>query len=272
MGVRTYPDLPRVYVDMDGVIAAFEAAARAQGIPPAQLKLQRGAYLGLPVIAGAKEALRDLAQLDVDLFILTKIPSGNVYAATEKLLWIETHFPELHDRVIITSDKGCVGKQRDFLIDDHPEWANADQFPGTIIPFTGDWPSVVEQIRIGLRIRQAMASAYSSTVSSLAPATTPAATSQPAPVPAPPFRAGMWIANEHRLGRVRYVHPDGTLDVVLFERDGRQIGRVSPALGGPRGFEPSCSPEGWAPIARPAFPMTKFAFLHDLAPPAAVTR
>lgn len=268
MGVRTYPDLPRVYVDMDGVIAAFEAAARARGITPAQLKLQRGAYLGLQVIPGAKEALRDLAQLDVDIFVLTKIPSGNVYAATEKLLWIERHFPELHDRVIITSDKGCVGKERDFLIDDHPEWANADQFPGTIITFTGDWPSVVELIRFALYVRQAVASAFDPAASSIVPPPSPAAPPEPVALPTSRFRAGMWIANAHRLGRVRYVHPDGTLDIVLFERDGRQIGRVSPAMGGPRGFEPSCSPEGWAEIARPAFPMNKFAFLHDLVEPA----
>ncbi|MDN8616524.1 hypothetical protein [Variovorax ginsengisoli] len=174
--------------------------------------------------------------------------------------------------MIITSDKGCVGKQRDFLIDDHPEWTNADQFPGTIITFTGDWPSVVEQIRFGLRIRQAMASAFSPATASIAPVPSPAASPEPAAVPASRFRAGMWIANEHSLGRVRYVHPEGTLDIVLFERDGRQIGRVSPAMGGPRGFEPCASPEGWAEIARPAFPTTKFAFLHDLAPSASVTR
>lgn len=77
----------------------------------------------------------------------------------------------------------------------------------------------------------------------------------------------MWIAREDQLGRVRYVHPDGSLDIVLFAPDGRQIGRVTPPMGGPRGFEPDCHPDGWAQIEKPALTATRFAFLHDLVEP-----
>lgn len=262
MGVRTYPDRPRVYVDMDGVIADFEGALRAHGLTPGELKIKRGAYQALPIIEGAKEALHAFIRMGLEVFGLTKIPGSNPYAATEKLLWIAAHFPELHDRVIITPDKGCVGTPRDFLIDDHPEWANADKFAGTIVRFAGDWPAVVEQIRIGMRIRQAMATAGA-----------PAVAAAPLPAPDPsPFKSGVWIASATQTGRVRYVHPDGTLDIVLFDRCGRQIGRLTPPMGGPRGFEPNCSPDGWRPIAKPDFPATKFAFIHDLVLPSEAPR
>lgn len=112
-----------------------------------------------PPALRSSEALHAFVQIGLEIFGLTKIPGSNPYAATEKLLGIAEHFPELHDRVIISPDKGCVVKPRDYLVDDRPEWANAEQFPGTVVKFKGDWPSVVEQIRIGMRIRQAMAGA-----------------------------------------------------------------------------------------------------------------
>jgi len=244
---------------MDGVIADFEGALRAHGITPAELKVKRGAYEALDVINGAKEALHAFGQMGLEIFGLTKIPGSNPYAATEKLLWIAKHFPELHERVIISPDKGCVGKPRDFLVDDHPEWANADQFPGTIVKFRGDWPSAVEQVGIGMRIRQSMTTAADPARN--APSTTPPS--------APPFQAGTWVADDKRMGRVRYAHADGSLDIVLYARNGDRIGRESPPMGGPRGFEPCCSPEGWQQIAKPDFPLSKFAFIHEVVEPQA---
>lgn len=144
MGSRTYPDTPRVYFDLDGVLADFVRAAQEHGIDPAHFKRVAGAYLSLPLMAGAVEAVERAQNLGLQVFALTKIPTSNPYAATEKLLWIRTHLPALDDKVIISSDKGAVGTARDFLIDDHPQWANAKNFPGTLIHFKNDWEEVFQ--------------------------------------------------------------------------------------------------------------------------------
>jgi 5'-nucleotidase len=113
MSVRNYPDVPRIYVDMD-----------------------------LPLINGAKEGIAHLLSLGFFVMCLTKIPSENPSAASDKILWLNEHFPSLNDYVIISPDKGCVGTTRDFLIDDHPEWANAHNFPGTVVHFaSGKFPN-----------------------------------------------------------------------------------------------------------------------------------
>lgn len=143
MGLRTYPDKPRAYVDMDGVLADFEAGALARGLSFDRAKTVAGIYADLPMITDAIVGLAELEQLGFDVWILTKIPSRNPWAATEKLLWVRRCLPHpLHDKVIITPDKGALGNYRDVLIDDHPEWANADQFGGTVIPFTS-WGQAV---------------------------------------------------------------------------------------------------------------------------------
>lgn len=142
MGVRTYPDTPRVYFDFDGTLADFVGAAAAHGMEPKQFKRVAGAFLELPLIPGAVEAIERAQALGLQVFGLTKIPAINPYAATEKLLWAHRHLPMLHDKVIISSDKGAVGTERDFLIDDMPQWANAKNFPGTVIHFQGDWEAV----------------------------------------------------------------------------------------------------------------------------------
>ncbi len=146
MGIRSYADKPRVYLDMDGVIADFSKAAKEHDLDPKHFKRVAGAYLDLEPINGAAEAVETLEKVGFLIFALTKIPSKNPYAATEKLLWARRHFPSLEDRIIITPDKGAVGTARDFLVDDHPEWANAHNFPGTVIHFKGDWTETKRQI------------------------------------------------------------------------------------------------------------------------------
>lgn len=141
MSVREYPDVPRVYVDLDGVIADFEAECADLNVHPQQGKLIPGIYRNLPLIEGAEEGIAKLLEKGYFVMCLTKIPSKNPGAASEKLLWINENFPNLKDYVIITPDKGCVGTDRDYLIDDHPEWANAGAFPGQIIHFKS-WQQV----------------------------------------------------------------------------------------------------------------------------------
>lgn len=86
----------------------------------------------------------------------------------------------------------------------------------------------------------------------------------------PPAKPGQWVAGEDRIGKVREAHPadeldaSGYYDIVLYARDGSLIGRESPAMGGPRGFEPFCSAAHWRPIRKPAFPLTRFAYLREL--------
>lgn len=153
MGVRTYPDTPRVYFDFDNTLADFVRAAQEHNMTPAQFKRVAGAYRSLPLMPGAAEAVARAEAMGLQVFGLTKIPAANPYAATEKLLWAAECLPSLHDKVIISSDKGAVGTARDFLVEDMPEWANANNFPGTVIHFKGQWEPVFEVIESKLRER-----------------------------------------------------------------------------------------------------------------------
>lgn len=149
MGVRNYPDTPRVYIDMDGPQADYDAMAVQLGVPPSELKFRAGVYANLPVTLGAQQAVRDILRMGYQVFSLTKIPRANPYAATEKLIWTHQHFPEIGENVIIAPDKGCVGTQRDFLVDDHPEWANVPMFRGTVLTFKPyNWAELVAELRL----------------------------------------------------------------------------------------------------------------------------
>ena len=158
MGVRKYPDVPRIYVDMDGPLADFWGACVREGMEPDQFKLCRGIFERLPIVPGAVEAIHTMRAMPVDVWLLTKAADGNVWCHSEKRIWQQRVFPELGDHIIITPDKGCIGRPRDTLIDDHPQWANANNFPGNIITFvvkhdsrgnhlSNNWPEVLESVR-----------------------------------------------------------------------------------------------------------------------------
>lgn len=121
---------------MDGPCADYDLYCRTTGQKPDEAKLIRGTYAALPVTPGAIEAISQLiAMKGVDTWLLSKIPSENFLSATEKFQWTARVFPSLADKLILSPDKGCVGTYLDFLIDDHPEWANATNFPGRVLKF-----------------------------------------------------------------------------------------------------------------------------------------
>lgn len=139
MGVVSYKNVCRIYLDMDGVVADYDQACLDNGVTPKLYKRLAGAFIDLSPIEGCDVAVRFFDSIGFDVWFLTKPPTNNIYAASEKLAWINKYFPEHIGKVIITCDKGCVGTQKDYLIDDHPEWANASNFPGTVIKFDTDW-------------------------------------------------------------------------------------------------------------------------------------
>lgn len=147
MGVRKYKDVRRVYFDMDGVLADFEKAFTDAGLSVHEFKLKQGSYLNIPVLEGAIETVDLAIELGFEIFALTKIPSKNPHSATEKIIWLNENIPQFKDHIILSPDKGVVGKPVDILIDDHPEWANADKFPGRIVKFSGDWSEAQEVLR-----------------------------------------------------------------------------------------------------------------------------
>lgn len=147
MGIRNYKDVRRVYFDMDGVLADFEKAFKDAGLTVKEFKLKEGSYSSIPVMKGAIQAVDLALELGYEIFALTKIPTKNPYSATEKIIWLNKYFPQFGDHIILSPDKGVVGKSVDILIDDHPEWANADKFPGNIIKFSGDWSEVYDLLK-----------------------------------------------------------------------------------------------------------------------------
>jgi len=79
------------------------------------------------------------------------------------------------------------------------------------------------------------------------------------------FQRGGWVVRRdwQQLAQIKEFTPawgsfGATLDLVIYSRSGERIGRESPAMGGPRGFEPCCEASNWVPIRKPAFSLPKY--------------
>lgn len=137
-----------VYFDMDGVMANFAKGAGTEpGIwsddPPAMFK--QGFFRNLEVMPGAKEGMAKLLAMEhLDIWIASKPTSKNLHCASEKLFWVEEHFPELLKKTFLITEKGHLNG--DYLVDDLLDWK--DKFQGNFIHFDertpiNDWEFIV---------------------------------------------------------------------------------------------------------------------------------
>ena len=139
---------PLILLDQDGPLADFDAALDQVlvelGHDPTELvatewdytndvtrhfgpdaaaaldaaRLAPGFFRQLPVTPGAHEAVERLLEAGCEVAVCTAPSLANPTCASDKLWWIERHFPALCERVIITIDKTWV--HGDVLVDDKP--------------------------------------------------------------------------------------------------------------------------------------------------------
>jgi len=134
-----------IYIDMDGVIANFDKAAKEQGNnkrPDLYVN-----YRDLELMPEAQEALIKLNK-DFDIFIASTPSWSRPEVWKHKREWLAEHFPWLKRKLILTHRKDLlIG---DILIDDS-RWRGQPDFQGTWLWFGTaqrclDWPSTLELI------------------------------------------------------------------------------------------------------------------------------
>jgi len=89
------------------------------------------------------------------------------------------------------------------------------------------------------------------------------------------FSVGDWIAPEDavgkltncRIAKIKTLYDEentGFADLVMYAGDGTKLGRVSEPFDGPKTFEPFCELDGWVPIEKPKFPLTRAGWGSEL--------
>lgn len=140
----------RIFCDMDGVLADFAALKRSLGIEGDVLKKMPRAYADLKPIPGALDGVRSLIGMGFEVWIATKPPTGIAQAYADKAQWVLDHLPELKRNIIVTHDKGLLGDEFDYLIDDRPHKANCSRFRGSLYVFlnaAASWERVLDYFR-----------------------------------------------------------------------------------------------------------------------------
>src|SRR3990170_6923800 len=120
---------PRLFLDADGVLADFDAGAKALlGMSPAQFEARHGRrefwrriatarnfYGSLPEMPDARRLFDAVEQLEPT--ILTGLPLGN-WAAPQKVKWAAEHFPGIPIITCMARDKHKHMHSGDVLVDD----------------------------------------------------------------------------------------------------------------------------------------------------------
>src|ERR1044071_3029607 len=114
----------RVFLDKDGVLADFDALRELLDMTGEEMKRLPGIFSLLRPIPGAIEGVRSLIGMGYDVWVATKPPTGVAHAYADKARWVLDNLPELSRKIIITHDKGMLGDEGDYLVDDRPHKAN----------------------------------------------------------------------------------------------------------------------------------------------------
>jgi hypothetical protein len=148
----------RVFIDMDGVLADFDRLKSRLGNTGEELKRIPGAFDIMEPIPGAIEGVHSLIGMGFECWIATKPPTGIPHAYADKAKWILRHLPDLKRRIIMTHNKGLLGDENDFLVDDRPHKASCEDFRGVLIPFVNgmNWAIVLSVMRGYRDARQGM--------------------------------------------------------------------------------------------------------------------
>ena len=137
-----------IFIDFDGVVVDYDLGAKQHNKEnkPWEAKNIPGFFLNLKPLGNSIEYVLKLEkEFPGQVRFLTSASYSRPESWTEKVIWYNKHFPTLHKRLIITSDKGACGSYNDILIDDHPDWNGADRFKGRIFHFKSpkDWEKVI---------------------------------------------------------------------------------------------------------------------------------
>lgn len=142
----------RIFIDLDGPTVDFDRYMRETGLSAEEIKRAPGSYLKMKPTVGAIEAIRMLISWGYEVWIATKPPTGISYAYADKAQWVMNNLPELTRRIILTHDKGLLGDQYDYLIDDRPHKANCQAFKGMLIHYRDGqtWPQILNGLKQGV--------------------------------------------------------------------------------------------------------------------------
>jgi hypothetical protein len=135
--------MPKLFLDADGVLADFDAGARALlGMTPAEYEARHGRrdfwrriaaapnfYATLPEMPDARRLFDGVEHLKPT--ILTGLPLGN-WAAPQKVKWASEHFPGVPIITCMARDKHRHMSVGDVLVDDRENHRAAYEKEGVV--------------------------------------------------------------------------------------------------------------------------------------------
>jgi len=121
--------MPRLFIDLDGVLANFDAGyAAVNGAPPnkeldnvdwRKIVAEPGFYANLPPMAGLEAFWAYVSANWEDVTILTGVPKSVPEAAADKRLWVTKHLGAHVKMIACFSKEKCLhASAGDILVDD----------------------------------------------------------------------------------------------------------------------------------------------------------